>query len=146
MGAGSHHRNSAKTAAALVHSLDSLRRPEFPRLTVLADHLPDGNALKYLIETLVRDALAALPEDVCARDSVQALAIVERARDSTHGDFATNVAMQLAKVARRKPREVAQLIVAALPKNELVAKVEIAGPGFINSTWHRPHTSRNCSA
>ena len=132
MGTGSHHRNSVKTTAALVHSLDSLPRPEFPRLTVLADHLPDGNALKYLIETLVRDALAALPEDVCARDLVQALATVERARDSTHGDFATNVAMQLAKVARRKPREVAQLVVAALPKNELVAKVEIAGPGFIN--------------
>jgi arginyl-tRNA synthetase len=87
--------------------------------------------LKYLIETLVRDALGALPEEL--RPSGPATGIVvERTRDATHGDFATNVALQLAKSARRKPRELAQAIVAALPANALVAKVEIAGPGFIN--------------
>lgn len=57
---------------------------------------------------------------------------VERARDSKHGDFATNLAMTLAKPARKKPRDIAEAIVAQLPASELVEKVEIAGPGFIN--------------
>jgi arginyl-tRNA synthetase len=87
--------------------------------------------LKYLIETLVRDALGALPEELRPPQSGTGI-VVERTRDATHGDFATNVALQLAKAARRKPRELAQAIVAALPDNALVAKVEIAGPGFIN--------------
>jgi arginyl-tRNA synthetase len=88
--------------------------------------------LKYLIEQLVREALAALPADLRPADAVQPVPLVERTRDATHGDFATNAAMQLAKSAKRKPRELAQAIIDALPKNELVARVEIAGPGFIN--------------
>ena len=56
----------------------------------------------------------------------------ERTRQKEHGDFATNVAMTLAKVAKRNPRELAQLIVEALPNDGLVTKVDIAGPGFIN--------------
>jgi arginyl-tRNA synthetase len=88
--------------------------------------------LKYLIETLLREALAALPEDLRPTETSRAAPLVERARDSGHGDFATNVALQLAKAAKRKPRELAEAIVAALAANELVAKVEIAGPGFIN--------------
>jgi arginyl-tRNA synthetase len=88
--------------------------------------------LKYLIENLVREALAALPAELRPTDAAAPAPVVERTRDATHGDFATNAAMQLAKSARRKPCEVAQAIVDALPPNELVAKVEIAGPGFIN--------------
>jgi arginyl-tRNA synthetase len=87
--------------------------------------------LKYLIEKLVQDAVAALPADLRV-DASPTLVGVERTRDPTHGDFASNVAMQLARSAKRKPRELAQAIVAALPSNELVARVEIAGPGFIN--------------
>ncbi len=98
--------------------------------------------MKYLIETLVRDALAALPADLCPVDITQGANLVERTRDSSHGDFATNAAMQLAKAAKRKPRDLAQAIIDALPKSELVAKVEIAGPGFINfhlapAAYHR---------
>jgi arginyl-tRNA synthetase len=88
--------------------------------------------LKYLIENLVRDALAALPAELRALDITPGSATIERTRDATHGDFASNIAMQLAKAAKRKPRELAQAIVAALPASDLVAKVEIAGPGFIN--------------
>ncbi|MGA9852944.1 MAG: arginine--tRNA ligase [Gammaproteobacteria bacterium] len=58
--------------------------------------------------------------------------LLERTRDRSHGDFATNVALALAKRAGKKPRDLAQTILAALPKSELVSKVEIAGPGFIN--------------
>jgi len=56
----------------------------------------------------------------------------ERTRQKEHGDFATNVAMTLAKVAARPPRELADLIVNALPKDALITQVSIAGPGFIN--------------
>jgi len=56
----------------------------------------------------------------------------ERTRQKEHGDFATNVAMTLAKPARSNPRELAEKIVKALPADDLITKVDIAGPGFIN--------------
>jgi arginyl-tRNA synthetase len=58
--------------------------------------------------------------------------VIERTRNREHGDFACNIAMLLAKPARAKPRELAEKLVAALPANTLIEKVEIAGPGFIN--------------
>lgn len=57
---------------------------------------------------------------------------VERSRDQRHGDFASPVALALARSVGRKPRDIAEAIVARLPDSELVAKVELAGPGFIN--------------
>ncbi len=57
---------------------------------------------------------------------------IERTRDDSHGDFATNAAMVLAKRARTKPRALAERIVAALPDSAFIERVEIAGPGFIN--------------
>ncbi len=57
---------------------------------------------------------------------------IDATKDKTHGDFATNVALILAKPAQRKPREIAEMIVKALPASAQVKKVEIAGPGFIN--------------
>ncbi len=60
------------------------------------------------------------------------VATVERPRDPSHGDYASNVAMAAAKAARRNPRELAQAIVAALAPSALVAGTEIAGAGFIN--------------
>ncbi len=66
---------------------------------------------------------------------------IEATRDKAHGDFATNMAMTLTKLAKRNPREIAQKIINALPKSALVEKTEIAGPGFINfylnsTAWH----------
>ena len=66
---------------------------------------------------------------------------VERTRERAHGDFATNFAMLLAKPARRKPRELAELLVAAIEPGAGISRVEIAGPGFINfylgtNAWH----------
>ncbi|HSC48557.1 MAG TPA: arginine--tRNA ligase, partial [Gammaproteobacteria bacterium] len=66
------------------------------------------------------------------RHAVPAGPLLERTRDRTHGDFATNVALILAKSAGKKPRELAAAIVAALPASPLVERTEIAGPGFIN--------------
>ena len=58
--------------------------------------------------------------------------VVERTRNREHGDFATNAALLLAKAARSRPRELAERLVAALPADARVARVEIAGPGFVN--------------
>jgi arginyl-tRNA synthetase len=88
--------------------------------------------LKYRIEQLVQAALATLPPDVLPADIVRPVVDVERTRDAAHGDFATNVALQLAKPARRNPRQLSQAILDALPASELIEKAEIAGPGFIN--------------
>jgi arginyl-tRNA synthetase len=59
---------------------------------------------------------------------------LDRPKNAAHGDFATNVALQLAKRVGRKPREAAEAIVAALSSNAEVARADIAGPGFINFT------------
>jgi arginyl-tRNA synthetase len=59
---------------------------------------------------------------------------LDRPKSAEHGDFATNVALQLAKRVGRKPRETAEAILAALPRNVEIARADIAGPGFINFT------------
>jgi arginyl-tRNA synthetase len=87
--------------------------------------------VKYQIERLVQAALACLPPDIVPAD-VHPTVDVERTRDAAHGDFATNIALQLAKPARKNPRQLAQAIVDCIPASELVTKIEIAGPGFIN--------------
>lgn len=88
--------------------------------------------MKYQIERLVHAALATLPADILPADIVRPVVDVERTRDAAHGDFATNIALQLAKPARRNPRQLAQAIQNALPASDLVSKTDIAGPGFIN--------------
>ncbi|MDD2662739.1 MAG: arginine--tRNA ligase [Dechloromonas sp.] len=60
--------------------------------------------------------------------------LLERPRDPTHGDFATNLAMQLAKALKKNPRDIAQQLLNELPVSALVAKAEVAGAGFINFT------------
>jgi arginyl-tRNA synthetase len=81
------------------------------------------------------DALVAagtLPSDL-DRSRV----LVEPPREAAHGDMATNAAMVLAKDARKKPRDLAEAITRELAGDPLVAKVEIAGPGFINLTLNK---------
>ncbi|MFL6792649.1 MAG: arginine--tRNA ligase, partial [Bradyrhizobium sp.] len=58
--------------------------------------------------------------------------VVEPPRDATHGDMATNAAMVLAREAKAKPRDLAEKIAEKLRADDLVASVEVAGPGFIN--------------
>ncbi len=64
----------------------------------------------------------------------QSRIVVEPPRDAAHGDMATNAAMVLAKDAGKKPRELAEAIAKLLAADELVQKVDVAGPGFINLT------------
>ena len=85
-------------------------------------------ALTSLLDTAVNDLIAKgqVPE-------VPDLVLqIDHTRDPSHGDLATNLAMVLAKKARMAPRDLAAAIINALPKNDLIAKTEIAGPGFIN--------------
>jgi len=88
--------------------------------------------VKQQLEELLLSALARMSEGSSTSAPPRDQIIVERTRDAQHGDFATNIALRLAKSARRNPRELAQAIVAALPANPLVARTEVAGAGFIN--------------
>jgi arginyl-tRNA synthetase len=90
------------------------------------------DSLKQQLEQLLLTALRGLPTGTLPELPEPTAVTVERTRDPKHGDFATNVALRLAKPARRNPRELAQAIVAALPPNALVARTEVAGAGFIN--------------
>ena len=88
--------------------------------------------MKEHIRSLLEHALAALRDDGdLTLDPLPDIA-VERSRGDDHGDFASPVALALARVARRKPREIAERIKARLPRSASIASVEIAGPGFIN--------------
>ena len=88
--------------------------------------------MKTLIDSLLRQALAALPESLVPAAARDLDIEVERTRDSQHGDFASNIAMRLAKRSRQNPRKIAEMLLAAMPPAGAVAKVEIAGAGFIN--------------
>ena len=88
--------------------------------------------MKRIVAELLANALAGLPELADAAGDLAIESTVERTRDPDHGDFASNVAMRLAKPARRNPREIAQQVVEALGESDAVSKIEIAGPGFIN--------------
>jgi arginyl-tRNA synthetase len=88
--------------------------------------------VKELLRDSIIEALAKLKADGVLPDGDVPAFVVERTKSREHGDFATNVALLLAKPAKRKPRELADAIVAALPASDAIAKVEIAGPGFIN--------------
>jgi arginyl-tRNA synthetase len=80
----------------------------------------------------VHAALAALTAAGALPALDASRVVVEPPRDPTHGDMATNVAMVLAKEAGKKPRELAELVAEKLRADDLIAKVDVAGPGFIN--------------
>jgi arginyl-tRNA synthetase len=69
---------------------------------------------------------------VVAPEATQIDILIERPKQALHGDYACNLAMQLAKPLRKSPRDIAQALIAALPTSQVVEKVEIAGAGFIN--------------
>src|SRR3954465_12672097 len=85
----------------------------------------------------VHAALAALTAAGALPALDASRVVVEPPRDPTHGDMATNVAMVLAKDAGKKPRELAELVAEQLRADDLIAKVDVAGPGFINLALKR---------
>ena len=88
--------------------------------------------MKARLEGRLAEALEALRADGTVPADAAPDIVVTRTRDPAHGDFATNLAMQLAKAARRKPREIAEALVAALPVSDFIRETAIAGPGFVN--------------
>lgn len=94
--------------------------------------LTRSEAMKQKIEELILKAIETLKAEGALDLEITPHITIERTRDSQHGDFASNLALMLAKPAKANPRELAIKIIAALPQNEAIIKVELAGPGFIN--------------
>ncbi len=95
--------------------------------------------MKEHLRELVAQALLDLrrqdriPQDLATPDYV-----IERTKSREHGDYATNIALLLAKSAGMKPRELAEALVANFGETQHVSKIEIAGPGFINFKISQP--------
>ena len=93
-------------------------------------------ALSELISSIAHNLVAAGQAGALTDElipPVDKLAVM-RPKDRAHGDWASNIAMQLAKKAGMKPRDLAEPFAAALAEADGIAKVEVAGPGFINIT------------
>jgi arginyl-tRNA synthetase len=88
--------------------------------------------IKTHLADLMRAALSSL-----SLEPADAAIVLERPRQASHGDFACNVALRLARTMKRNPRELAQLLLAEIPPSRFVAGVDIAGAGFINFHLHR---------
>jgi arginyl-tRNA synthetase len=88
--------------------------------------------MKKKIEELILQAVETLKSDGVLAQEITPNITIDRTRDSQHGDFASNLALMLAKPAKANPRQLAEKLIAALPQDAAIIKVELAGPGFIN--------------
>jgi len=88
--------------------------------------------MKQHLQDLLQQAIFQLKESSLIPSDLNVDIQLEKTRDPKFGDFACNVAMQLAKQLKQKPRDIAELIIKHLPSSDKVTKVEIAGAGFIN--------------
>jgi arginyl-tRNA synthetase len=95
---------------------------------------PPKNIFAVVLDKIRAANLALVAEGLLPAGIDQGRVQVEPPREAAHGDMATNAAMVLAKDAGKKPRELAESLAAQLRRDDLVAKVEVAGPGFINLT------------
>ena len=89
------------------------------------------NFKSHLAE-LFAQALRDVAQEYGSNLSETSEIMIERPKLATHGDYACNLAMQLAKPLRKPPREIAKALIAALPESEVIERLEIAGAGFIN--------------
>jgi arginyl-tRNA synthetase len=86
------------------------------------------------LQDVVRTAVATAAERGALPVDVPGEVVIERPKNPEHGDYATNVALRLAKPAGRPPREVAELLAEELRAQPGIARVDVAGPGFLNIT------------
>ena len=96
--------------------------------------MSDQNIFAAVLDKVRAANDALIADGVLPAGIDQSRIVVEPPREAAHGDMATNAAMVLAKDARKKPRDLADAIAEKLRADDLVAKVEVAGPGFINLT------------
>ena len=91
------------------------------------------NVLVEIEETLKKEIKSAILNAELASEAEIPTIVLEKSKDKSHGDFAANIAMQLARVAKMAPRKIAEKIVENIDQEKAsVEKIEIAGPGFIN--------------
>ncbi|MGQ9008462.1 arginine--tRNA ligase [Bacillus stercoris] len=91
------------------------------------------NIAEQMKDVLKEEIKAAVLKAGLAEESQLPNAVLETPKDKTHGDYSTNMAMQLARVAKKAPRQIAEEIVAHFDKGKAsIEKLDIAGPGFIN--------------
>jgi arginyl-tRNA synthetase len=102
--------------------------------------------LKPELEQLLLAAINSLVGSTLPQMPPDAAVTLERTRDAQHGEFASNVALRLAKSAHQNPRVLAAAIVAALPPSPLLARAEVAGAGFINFHLGRAAYARELAA
>jgi arginyl-tRNA synthetase len=88
--------------------------------------------MKQTIELLLKQALTSLQQSDQIPADLDVEVKVDNAKDSAHGDYASNLALILAKPCRKPPRAIAELLVNAIESNSFLDKIEIAGAGFIN--------------
>lgn len=90
------------------------------------------SSMKHTVEHLLKQSLTSLQKSGEIPDSLDIEIKVENAKDPVHGDYASNIALILAKPCRQAPRKIAEILVQAIPEDSSVEKIEIAGAGFIN--------------
>ncbi|MEC0278071.1 arginine--tRNA ligase [Bacillus halotolerans] len=91
------------------------------------------NIAEQMKDVLKEEIKAAVLKAGLAEESLIPNVILETPKDKTHGDYSTNMAMQLARIAKKAPRQIAEEIVASFDKGKAsIEKLDIAGPGFIN--------------
>src|SRR3979411_309643 len=96
--------------------------------------MSDQNIFAAVLDKVRAAKDAVMADGLLPAGIDQSRIVIEPPREAAHGDMATNAAMVLAKDARKKPRDLADAIAEKLRADDLVAKVEVAGPGFINLT------------
>ncbi|MBW8190050.1 arginine--tRNA ligase [Neiella marina] len=102
--------------------------------------------MKAIIETLLLETVSQMKQAGTLPADLQPRLQVDRTKDKSHGDFATNLAMMLAKPAKSNPRQLAQQIIELLPAHAAISNVEIAGPGFINFFVNPDHLAQQIVA
>jgi arginyl-tRNA synthetase len=137
-GATNACRPTAFMARGRTVRFDSKSELRYAPLIRTPRRLPESMSPQNIF-ALMLDRVRAANDELAAAGMLpvgidQSRIVVEPPREAAHGDMATNAALVLAKDARRKPRELAEAIAEKLRSDQLVAKVEIAGPGFINLT------------
>lgn len=88
--------------------------------------------MKHSIEHLLKQSLNSLQKSEAIPSDLNVEIRVENAKDPAHGDYASNLALVLAKPCRQSPRKLAEMLIQALPEHSAIEKIEIAGAGFIN--------------
>ena len=109
-----------------------------------------GSTMKSVVEALLLQTLDTLKQQGVLAEDVNPRIVLQNTKDKSHGDFACNIAMMLAKPAGMNPRDLAERITSTMPSDPRISNTQIAGPGFINffvnNSWLEEQVSKALSA